>query len=486
MHGTDSLMKAYEFFFEGNMPLIYFVYGLSFLVLGILSFAGKQRHSRIPFMGPFLLLSVFAITHGLHEWIEIFILGYSSIHYSLLFAMVLSNAFLLILSYIVLFQFGVDLISLSWGVRYVRLMPVIFFILWLLVDIIAAGGSISVRNSELASLVEVTGRYLFCLPGCCAVCYGLVLVSRDLRDAGRENLSHALLGASLFFGLYGILGGIVTPYSHFGLAAYINYETFTSLFGIPVQLFRGLCAFLITVFLARSIALLDLEQRRNEEQRQQEYARLEERNRIAMDLHDGIQQILFSIGMQISALIYRIKDEGTVKELENIRDLVQKGISEIRYTVLSLHSREERGITLREAVRMVAKELFGTTAVKVEIRFEEFDEYPGKLEKVIFRFFQEGLMNAYKHSRATMVELGLREEGGNLLLWISDNGVGIPAEERKMATMAKSGRIGISGMRERVEKLGGSLTIKHPPGGGLRVDALIPHESTADQPKGAE
>lgn len=119
------------FSLKGNMPVVLFIYGLCFLVMGFACYVSKRKESRLSFAGDLWLLSYFGIIHGVHEWIEILLLGYSYSGEKALIIPSVANLILLAASYFFLFQFGVELVRYFYSWQYLRLLPAIFTLLLL-------------------------------------------------------------------------------------------------------------------------------------------------------------------------------------------------------------------------------------------------------------------------------------------------------------------------------------------------------------------
>lgn len=299
-----------------------------------------------------------------------------------------------------------------------------------------------------------------------------------------------MVGAAIFFAAYGIFGGIIVPKCTFGLGPILNYDTFMEVIKMPVQILRAACAFFITIFVGNSLTIFDYELQLREDRELRERAILDERSRIALDLHDGIQQILYSIGLRADSALRKTRDDGAMGVLEDIRALSQKGITEIRDTVTALRVDREQELTLFEAVKTVASELFGRTLVKIDMEFQSpgLTDAQKVTEKVIFRFFQEGLLNIHKHAHATHVKIEMTEHDGSLNLKLQDDGIGLknlPSSDEKgkneISKYSGDGKTGLRGMNERISKIGGSLTIESPPGGGTTLKAVIPLKKGEDE-----
>ncbi len=202
----------------------------------------------------------------------------------------------------------------------------------------------------------------------------------------------------------------------------------------------------------------------------------EERRRIARDLHDTAGQTLAAIKMSI-ALIRQIKNAPTAIEplIDDLNALADEALQEIRTTSYLLHPPllDEAGIA--SAARWFVEGFARRSGIDVQCEIpESMERPPRECELVLFRVLQESLTNVHRHSSATSARVSISIETARFHLEISDNGKGLSEEHlRKLDGASNRSGVGISGMRERVRELGGSLEIVPlKPGAAIRV--MIP------------
>lgn len=194
---------------------------------------------------------------------------------------------------------------------------------------------------------------------------------------------------------------------------------------------------------------------------------VEERNRLAREIHDTLGHLLVSMMVQIracrSALISR-PDE-VRGELDVLENTVQDGLHEVREAVSALRQPRggERGRQLWSKMAAVFAE---TTDMNVEVEIAEaFTDLEEEVETTVYRIVQEGLTNAYRHGQAGRVRVKVWEHEGYLVIHISDNGNGAAKIEEGF---------GLRGMRERVEALGGEIAYRYKLSCGFDIGAQIP------------
>ena len=204
------------------------------------------------------------------------------------------------------------------------------------------------------------------------------------------------------------------------------------------------------------------EQRRLEERRQ---AVLEERNRIARDIHDTLTQGFAAILMQLQAARRSTNalPPAVVRALETAVDLARTHMLEARRSVGALRPQASEGEDVGGALRRMAELTRRTTDVPIELTVEELPPLGGGVEREVIGIAQEALTNAVRHARArkivihasTVRSLGLR-------LSIADDGRGIAKEHRGTG-------FGMTSMQERAERIGASLTIVTAPRAGTEI-----------------
>ena len=216
--------------------------------------------------------------------------------------------------------------------------------------------------------------------------------------------------------------------------------------------------------------------------RAREYAAVEERNRLARELHDSVTQKLFSMTLTAEAArLLQARDPARVAVLlVRLQDLARDSLAEMRALLQKLSSGTEAEGGLVPALRRHVEDRRRADGLEVELVVEGEPEPPGPVGEALFRVTQEALNNVVKHAGTGAARVVLRRSGGMVRLLVVDEGRGFrPAEAAGGAAgggAAGGGaaRLGLSGMRERVRAIGGSLTIESEPGMGTRVCVEVP------------
>jgi signal transduction histidine kinase len=206
-------------------------------------------------------------------------------------------------------------------------------------------------------------------------------------------------------------------------------------------------------------------------ERSRELSIVEERNRLARDLHDSLVQKLFGVvlaAQSASTLIVRDADAASA-QVERVRELAQDAVAELRSVVFQLRPAEVEAEGLAAALRKHVELLRRTHGAEVELRLEGEPRRRPRIDEELFRIAQEALQNAVRHSRADRIEVELEEDGDGVRLRVSDDGVGFDPG----AAALRSRRLGLTSMEERARALGGRLEIASAPEHGTTVSLEV-------------
>lgn len=205
----------------------------------------------------------------------------------------------------------------------------------------------------------------------------------------------------------------------------------------------------------------------------QRVAVLEERERIAMDLHDGIIQSIYAVGLILEYIRILIKEnpDQAGERLEQAITGLNAVIGDIRSYILDLRPSRIQVDDFGQALERLRREFRANTLVDVELKTEPevLDRITRPTATELFHIAQEALANVAKHAKATQVMLSLRQIGEDLSLQVIDNGKGFEVD--KEPSMLGHG---LSNMEERARHAGGILQIDSSPGEGTTVTVRLP------------
>ena len=206
----------------------------------------------------------------------------------------------------------------------------------------------------------------------------------------------------------------------------------------------------------------------------EQLAVLEERQRLARELHDSVTQALYSVTLYADAARMAFSAEkwdALERNLQEVRNMSREAMYDMRLLVFELRPfmLETEGLVSALRARLAAVE--GRSGLKTEVLVEEERRLPIKIEEELYRIAQEALNNVVKHAGATQVQIQLKYHENTVSLEMNDDGRGFEPE-----TAHQSGGFGLQGIHERVQQLGGSLNIESAPLRGTRLSVRIPLE----------
>jgi NarL family two-component system sensor histidine kinase LiaS len=315
------------------------------------------------------------------------------------------------------------------------------------------------------------------------VVYGVLLIDTGPDIRLRENLYWVeqylfiylpayFVGYLLFGGMIGLIGGIGTARKfnlRFSKLARATEKWSQGDFSMPIddtakdelgqlaQQLNGMAEQLQLLLRAR-----------------QKLAALEERNRLARDLHDSIKQQVFAISMQISATKMLLKEKspelhaGVEVSIEEAERLVRQTQKELTALVQELHPIALEGRNLASALETMLAGWSRQSSIAVDFQASGELELAPHIEEAFYRVAQEALSNILRHSQASRVQVDLQAQDGRATLSICDNGCGF------LSAASNGNGIGLLSMRERMQALGGSIEIRSVQMKGTTVLACYP------------
>ena len=199
-------------------------------------------------------------------------------------------------------------------------------------------------------------------------------------------------------------------------------------------------------------------------------AALEERQRLARDLHDSVSQALFGIalGTRTARTLLQQNPQAALEPLDYVLSLAEAGMAEMRALIFELRPESLQTEGLIAALNKEIAALRARYGITIDAALGKEPDLPLEVKEALYRVSQEALHNTVKHARATHVDLRLEQAPDRVALDIRDNGIGFdPAGHFP-------GHLGLRSMRERVSRLGGTLTLESIPDRGTHIRAEIP------------
>jgi len=201
---------------------------------------------------------------------------------------------------------------------------------------------------------------------------------------------------------------------------------------------------------------------------------IQERARLAREIHDTLAQGFVGISAQLDAVALSMPEDGTQtrKHLDLARRMARHSVTEARRSVMDLRAGVLEGQDLPAAIESGARMWAAGSNVAVAVEFSgETRELPQEIEQHVVRIAQEAVTNALKHSGAKQIRIKLHMEARKLNLRIEDDGRGFDPEG---VFASLGGHFGVIGMRERAERIGGELRLDSRPGEGTSIELSVP------------
>jgi signal transduction histidine kinase len=210
----------------------------------------------------------------------------------------------------------------------------------------------------------------------------------------------------------------------------------------------------------------------------EQLAVVEERQRLARDLHDSVTQTLYSVTLYADAAIWSLETGETSTASAHIREVQsssREALREMRLLIFELHPPELEAEGLAAVLQARLEAVEARAGFKADFRVEGERRLPLAVEEALYRIAQEALNNIFKHACAKQVTVALRFTDGEVALTVSDDGIGFDP-----AALPSPGGLGLRNMEERARKLRGTLQVDSAPGKGTRVCVVV---KTHDMPR---
>jgi signal transduction histidine kinase len=206
-------------------------------------------------------------------------------------------------------------------------------------------------------------------------------------------------------------------------------------------------------------------------ERSRELSIVEERNRLARELHDSVTQQLFGVALAAqSARELLERGEAAGDQLERVQELARGALDELRSVVFELRPASLEAEGLGQVLRKHVEVLRRVTGESIELRIGAPPALGPAAAAQVLRIAQEALQNALRHAGAERIDVRLAGADGRLVLVVTDDGRGFEAT----APGLRGRRLGLTSMEERATELGGTLAIESVPGSGTVVRLEVP------------
>jgi len=193
---------------------------------------------------------------------------------------------------------------------------------------------------------------------------------------------------------------------------------------------------------------------------------VEDRERIARDLHDSVIQDLFAVGLGLQGIAERVQDTSAAATLDDAVDRLDDAVEALRAYIFQLKAPPETRLALDERLQELVVRMGSAypSNVRLELDITDTDD---NLEDQILRIVTEALSNALRHSGGTNIDVKVEVGSNRVLIRVADDGVGF--DTRRPTT-----GLGLANIAARAERIGGALTLRSQPGDGSVVEVVAP------------
>jgi signal transduction histidine kinase len=475
-------MSALLTVLDANRQLVQFLYGQAFFIAALAIALRVNRESNFRLAKCIWLFAAFAVLHAFSEWGEVFIpLQRTYMPDALIRALEFAQILLVGSSFIVLYEFGASLLArqrppLGW----LRVLTLPVGAAWVTSFVLGSSLLPNFANN-LVDLSTALARVLLLLPATALAVTALSIEAADGELAAFPRISHWLRWAAIGLLAWALVAETAPSILEFlsgGALSDLEAPLVTA--AIPAGLGLAYC-------MARAMEIFSIEQRRQMGAMERRHLLLLERERIGQELHDGVTQILYSIGLHSQAGMLRSQDPGAREVFESLSGLARTGLDEVRSAIDSSLPRLEGGHTLQEAIRALPTEYAPTNGPTIEVHcLGPAQPLPAAVEATLYRIAREAFFNACRHGGASHVEVVLEFQDQQVGIRIQDNGIGITEEQRTAALEREASHLGLAGLVQRLAPWHGTLGIHRRPQGGTEVVAIMPLTPRVIPPRIAE
>jgi signal transduction histidine kinase len=477
------------------MTVVFFIYGLAFFSMGLAVLFESRRAPILAERRILIPLAAFGLVHGVHEWLEMFLdnSGWMLFANHVLWGWLRLG--ILIVSFISLLVFGLQLLFPLSAFTGVRRTQWILSLAGYVAGVIGVSWLVWRTYGQQVADIDVMARYFLAVPG--AMVAGFALHRRAIAAfrGGPAGLRGGLNLAAWSFMIYA-LTQLIVPRAEFFPANFINTASFLQATGLPVQVIRAGMAILCTIGLIRATQVMEDErqhqylavqksriealQQLEDELKEREVMRREllrhivqaqeeERARIARELHDETSQVLTAFTFHLAALRNILKeDEKANKQIDQLRNLSRRMSAGIYRLVHDLRPAHLDDLGLIAALKDLREEADNQMGLQVDLEVQgTVHRIDPLVETALYRIAQEALTNIMRHASASEAKMDVAFINDAVILRITDRGVGFLMENLKGQGW------GLAGMRERAESIGGTLRIHSEPGMGTEIEITV-------------
>lgn len=471
-------MGLLQQFFRTNEIVILFGHGLVFFIMGFSIYLESRRPSQLTLARHLPLLGLFGMINGVAAWGSVFIpIQRTYLPEAVVAGLEGLDSVLLALSFAFLFTFAGRLLAEARPrLAFLPWLAWVIFAVWFAAFVWSGLRESSTGIRTWLLLSDVWSRYLLGFTGALLAAWGLAEQRSQFDEMGLGHLNAHLALAVVAFLLYAVSGGLIVPRAGFFPANLLNDVAFFTWFGVPIHALRAVAGLAIAYVTIRTLEVYDVEAALQHETHQRVLAVLSERDRIARELHDGVIQQLYAVGLNLESSLFLLENEPAQarRQIRENMGRLNQAIRDIRRYIMDLRTPgEEASAPLPSRLRRVAEEFRRSypVGVRVQVRKAPTDALSPETVEHVVQIVRESMTNAVRHADPRGILLRVEGTPDGLAVVVEDDGAGFdPASITRRN--GETGH-GLQNMRERAALIGARLDIQSSPGEGTRVMLML-------------
>lgn len=468
-------------FFAENMVLMRVIYSILFFLMGFAIFLKLNRGSELKIAKWLWLLALYAFSFGLYILVLIVLqIKEPYLAEQTLFALRSLSLGLIAFAFMMVFWLGIRLVieihprfkALYWG-------GLIMSATWTLSAIAFLFFS---KEGLYLALMDNLSRYVFALPGMFLSGYGLMLHVREVERYKVPALVKNIKGLAYTFFVGVFLVGMIANHPVLWPARILNGETFFNAVGLPLIFFRSIHLVFMTYFVIKIVNVFEVEREHRLDEALKRQVLAEERDRISRELHDGIIQSIYGVGLKLQQFsILREKRMAEAdKQMNMAKEELNQVVQDIRAYIEELQLDYYACVSLKEAMTQLVAEFRENAVMDVEfsVQGKQGDTLNVLQVNHLLRVMRELLSNASKHSRASVVRIKAIFNELELIIHVSDDGIGFDPEKVK-STGCPGEKRGLENIFHRVMILQGKSMFHSAPHQGTHFEFTFPYSKAS-------
>jgi signal transduction histidine kinase len=465
-------------FFRNNMLIMLVIYAILFFMMGQAVILKLNRRSRLKMAKSLWLLAGYGFSHGINELVVI-VMRVKEASLSPETTRVLHNTELgfKALSFMFIFWLGICLLT----DYFERFRP----LKWAGVAVSACWGALAVfalttgESARYLAVADNLARYMFALPGFLMSGAGLWRQVREIERFSIPSLVTNLKGLSVTFFFGAFIVGAIANEPVLWPARIVNRHSFFDFVGVPTIFFRSIFLILTTYFVIRIVHVFKVEREYRLEEALRRQVLLRERERIGRELHDGIIQSIYGVGLKLEqvSLLSEKKPAEARAQLNASKEDLNRVIQDIRDYIQELQPEDFSCVSIREGISELVREYRESGIVQIELNFQGQQGEELNIIQInnILQILRELLTNAVKHSHAAKVQVLIGFGSSEMVIRYHDDGVGFdPAILEKENLRGE--KQGLRNVFYRVGMMQGTVFFHTAPWQGSSFEITVPYK----------